>query len=69
MRWWICRNCNYIFEVETPPETCPECNAERVFSDITRYIDEFGGLDNLDMKLVVKLQRKRAIDNLFRNLF
>ena len=54
MSWWICRNCNYVFEVETPPETCPSCHAERVFSDITRYIDEFGGPGNLDMKLVVR---------------
>ena len=54
MSWWICSNCNYVFEVETPPETCPECHAKGVFSDITRYIDEFGGPGNLDMKLVVR---------------
>jgi hypothetical protein len=58
MSWWMCSNCNYVFEVETPPETCPKCHAKCAFRDITRYIDEFGGSGNLNIKLVVRKVRE-----------
>ena len=43
MSWWICSECDYVFEAEAPPETCPECHSKCVFSDVTCYIPECGG--------------------------
>ena len=30
MNWWMCSNCDYVFEVDSPPETCPKCDTKLV---------------------------------------
>ena len=50
--WWLCSECNYILEAETPPQTCPHCKRQCLFSDVSCYIPECGGPNNLDVRLV-----------------
>jgi rubredoxin len=52
MNWWICSECDYILKTEAPPKSCPQCQKECQFSDVTCYIPECGGPDNLDSRLV-----------------
>lgn len=52
MNWWICSECDHVFEAEKPPEKCPSCHQKCVHSDVTCYIPECGGPGNLDRKLV-----------------
>ena len=58
MSWWICGECDYVFEAEVPPETCPECHSKCVYSDVTCYIPECGGPGHLDTKLVALKARE-----------
>ncbi len=57
MNWWICSECDYVFQVSEPPQTCPSCRRKCVFSDVTCYVPECGGPGNLDMKLVATKAR------------
>jgi hypothetical protein len=50
--WWMCSECEGVFQAETPPVTCPNCKKECVFSDVTCYIPECGGPQNVDVRLV-----------------
>lgn len=50
--WWICSECEYVMQAEVPPETCPRCKKKCLFSDVTCYIPECGGPNNLDVRLV-----------------
>jgi rubredoxin len=52
MNWWICSECNYILKAENPPTSCPQCHKICQFSDVTCYIPECGGPNNLDSRLV-----------------
>ncbi len=52
MSWWICSECDYVVEADTPPELCPGCHKKCASSDVTCYIPECGGPGNLDRKLV-----------------
>ena len=42
MSWCICSECDYVFEAEVPPETCPDCRSKCAYSDVTCYIPECG---------------------------
>ena len=52
MNYWSCRECSHVFQVESPPEYCPSCKAKCTFRDVSCYIPECGGLDNLDYGLL-----------------
>ena len=52
MSWWMCSDCDYVLEADTPPETCPNCKKKCIFSDVTCYTPECGGYGQLDAKLV-----------------
>ncbi|MDO8634796.1 MAG: hypothetical protein Q7R34_00935 [Dehalococcoidia bacterium] len=52
MSWWMCDTCSYVFEAEEPPESCPQCQAKCVYSEVTCYVPECGGPDHIDVKLV-----------------
>ena len=58
MNWWICTECDYVFEAETPPEICPGCRAKCSFTNVTCYIPECGGPGNLDRRLVAEKARE-----------
>ena len=58
MNYWMCSECNFVSKFETPPEKCPNCNAKCVFSDVTCYVPECGGPDNLDQRLVAQRVRE-----------
>jgi rubredoxin len=63
MAWWICSDCSYVLEAETPPETCFGCGTKCVFSDVTCYLPGCGECGHLDARLVaLKVrQAKKAI--------
>ena len=54
MNHWICGKCNYVFKAEEPPEVCPSCHEKCTFANVTCYIPECGGPDNLDSRLVAQ---------------
>ena len=54
MTQWKCSNCGYTFGANTVPERCPSCKQTCTFSDVTCYIPDCGGPDNLDPRLVGK---------------
>ena len=54
MNHWMCSECNYTFKAEAPPEKCPGCHAKCVFFDVTCYVPECGGPNNLDPRLVLQ---------------
>ncbi|MDD4923780.1 MAG: hypothetical protein PHF74_02950 [Dehalococcoidales bacterium] len=54
MNWWMCSECDYVLQAELPPEKCPSCHAECIFSDVTCYIPQCGGPGRLDMKMVAE---------------
>ena len=51
LTYWKCHNCGYTITAATPPEVCPECHEKCDFLDITSYIPDFGGPDNIDPRL------------------
>ena len=54
MNYWMCSECDYVFEAEVPPETCPSCHNKCTFSDVSCYIPECGGPDHLNQKMVAQ---------------
>jgi rubredoxin len=54
MNYWMCDECNYVFEAETPPDTCPGCHAKCTFMNVSCYIPDCGGPGNYDPKLVAQ---------------
>jgi rubrerythrin len=52
LTFWKCLNCNYIITAPTPPEVCPECGSKEGFVNVTCYIPECGGPENIDPRLV-----------------
>jgi rubredoxin len=45
---WICGNCGYAIEANSPPETCPSCKEKCEFLDKTCYTPdcEYTGKDD-----------------------
>jgi rubredoxin len=58
MSWWICSECNYVFETDTPPDACPDCHEKCTWSNVTCYIPECGGPEKLDRRLVIEKIRE-----------
>jgi len=60
MGWWICSECDYVIQKESPPETCPSCNKKCNFSYVTCFIPECGGQANPDVRLIAARARKTS---------
>ena len=52
MTQWKCSNCGYTFGADTLPDRCPSCRQVCIFSDVTCYIPDCGGPENIDPRLV-----------------
>ena len=63
MNHWMCSNCGYVFEAETPPDVCPSCCVKCTFSDITCYTPECGGPGNVDYRLLAAKLLNRKPEN------
>lgn len=50
--WWMCSECENIFQIEDLPQTCPSCQKVCTFLNVTCYVPECGGPNNLDYRLV-----------------
>ena len=54
MTQWKCSSCGYTFGADSPPEKCPSCDQKCTFSDVTCYIPDCGGPQNIDPRLAGK---------------
>ena len=50
--WWMCSECENVFQSEIAPSACPNCSKICTFLNVTCFIPECGGPDNVDMRLV-----------------
>jgi len=51
MAIWKCTNCGYQLRQDVHPDNCPSCHEKCAFNDITCYIPECGGENNVDTRL------------------
>ncbi len=42
---WKCGNCGYTLDAPIPPDTCPSCEKDCEFLNVTCYTPECGGPD------------------------
>ena len=61
MNYWMCSECNSVFEAETPAEVYPSCHVKCTFRNVTCYILECGGPDHLDRRLVAQRVKESEI--------
>ena len=54
MTYWMCEKCSFVIEAPKPPDPCPSCKLKCVFSDVTCYTPECGGIGSLDSRLVAQ---------------
>jgi superoxide reductase len=59
MSYWMCDKCSFVIEAPRPPDPCPSCHVKCVFSDVTCYTPECGGIGSLDSRLVAQRVVKR----------
>ncbi|EMS78053.1 MULTISPECIES: rubredoxin-like domain-containing protein [Desulfotignum] len=46
MTSWICDQCGYNLETDTPPEKCPSCKKDCTFVDNSCYTPDCAGTPN-----------------------
>jgi rubrerythrin len=51
LTYWKCGNCGFLITAAVPPDVCPECGEKCDFLDVTSYIPDFGGPDDIDPRL------------------
>jgi len=61
--WWMCSDCQYVFKAGNIPESCPGCKNKCTFVDVSCYIPDCGGPDNVDMRLVANLSAESKKTN------
>ncbi|MFC2144706.1 hypothetical protein ACFLQQ_00065 [Actinomycetota bacterium] len=57
MTKWQCSKCDSIFSSDVVPEECPSCQKKCSFHDVTCYIPDCGGPDNVDERLLGEKDR------------
>ncbi|MGQ9696137.1 MAG: hypothetical protein ACUVWV_15490 [Thermodesulfobacteriota bacterium] len=57
MNYWMCSECNFVFQAESPPNECPSCHNKCTFTNVTCYIPECGGPEHLDRRLLAEKMR------------
>ena len=63
MTQWQCSNCGYTFASETMADRCPSCKQTCTFKDITCYVPDCGGPQNIDPRLARKKSRPMDEDD------
>ncbi len=48
---WKCSNCGFTLQEARAPETCPMCQQQCEFKDVSCYLPECGGPDKMDPRL------------------
>jgi rubrerythrin len=51
LTYWKCVECGFLITAVEPPNVCPECGSKSGFNDVTCYIPDCGGPDNIDPRL------------------
>ena len=53
LTYWKCQNskCGFLLTASVPPDVCPECGQKCTFKNVTCYVPECGGPDNIDSRL------------------
>jgi superoxide reductase len=59
MTYWMCDKCNFVIESARPPDPCPSCSIKCVFTDVTCYTTDGGGIGSLDSRLVAQRAIKK----------
>ncbi|MDD5311846.1 MAG: desulfoferrodoxin family protein [Dehalococcoidia bacterium] len=59
MTYWMCEKCNFVIETVKPPDPCPSCHIKCVFTDVTSYTPDYGGVGSLDSRLVAQRVMKK----------
>lgn len=59
MTKWICAECSYQIDAEAPPEHCPSCDKDCAFVDVTCYIPECGGEQNVNPQIVEVVRKQQ----------
>jgi rubrerythrin len=49
--FWKCGHCGFTVEGDNPPKTCPSCQQECEFKNVTCYLPECGGPGHTDPRL------------------
>jgi len=53
LTYWKCSNpqCGFLMTASVPPDACPQCGEKCPFINVTCYVPECGGPDNIDPRL------------------
>lgn len=53
LTYWKCSNprCGFLITASVPPDVCPQCGEKCPFVNVTCYVPECGGVDNIDRRL------------------
>jgi rubredoxin len=62
MEHWMCSECGYLLEAETPPDRCPSCQNKCRFDNVSCYIPECGGPGNPDVRLIQSKLSERRLE-------
>ena len=58
MAKWMCSLCGYQIDNEKPLSHCPSCDKDCMFVDVTCYIPDCGGEDNVNSQVVDAMRRQ-----------
>lgn len=66
MKKWVCGTCGYIWDGETPPDSCPKCGAPKdkftqLPEDKSKLIDRSRLTNDLHMKLESIMNKALAL--------
>jgi rubrerythrin len=51
LTYWKCTECGFLLTASMPPDTCPSCKKRDSFKNVTCYVPECGGPQNIDPRL------------------
>jgi rubrerythrin len=51
LTYWKCSRCGFLLTASVPPDNCPSCEARDSFKNVTCYVPECGGPQNIDPRL------------------
>ena len=51
MPFWKCAKCGFLITASIPPDVCPECGEKCDFINVTCYVPDCGGPDNIDPRM------------------
>ncbi|MFA4837825.1 MAG: hypothetical protein WC749_17390 [Dehalococcoidia bacterium] len=59
MTKWMCSECGYQMDAQTPPKPCPSCKKDCMFADVTCYIPDCGGEKNVNPQIADTVRKQK----------